>query len=175
VAHPDLVSIARAEFDQTLGESPNQKHVLREDVSVQPHALLQTGIVGGQITEEGARLNVNVALQYIESWLKGNGAAAIHNLMEDAATAEISRAQLWQWIRHRSPILNDGDGDGFFTPDDYTRLRDAEMAALRAERGDDARCLEKARELLDDLVLNDEFIPFLTLPAYQVLDGGRCA
>jgi malate synthase len=175
VAHPDLVPVARAEFDQALGESPNQKHVLREDVNVQPHALLQTGIVGGQITEEGARLNVNVALQYIESWLKGNGAAAIHNLMEDAATAEISRAQLWQWIRHRSPILNDGDGDGFFTPDDYTRIRDAEMATLRAERGDDARCLEKARELLDDLVLNDEFIPFLTLPAYQILDGGRCA
>ena len=94
--------------------------------------------------------------------------------MEDAATAEISRAQLWQWIRHRSPIQDDGDGDGFFTPDDYTRLRDAEMEALRAEREDDPRCLEKARELLDELVLSDEFIPFLTLPAYQLLDGGRC-
>ena len=175
VAHPDLVPIARAEFDPALGERPNQKHVLREEVRVEPHALLETGIVGGQITEEGARLNVNVALQYIESWLKGNGAAAIHNLMEDAATAEISRAQLWQWIRHRSPILNDGDGEGFFTPDDYTRIRDAEMQALRAERGDDVRCLERARELLDELVLNDEFIPFLTLPAYQILDGGRCA
>ncbi|HEU4885708.1 MAG TPA: malate synthase A [Longimicrobium sp.] len=173
VAHPDLVPVARAEFDKILNEKPNQKDVKREDVSVQPHALLQTGIVGGQITEGGARLNVNVALQYIEQWLMGNGAAALHNLMEDAATAEISRAQLWQWIRHRSPIQDDGDGDGFFTPDDYTRLRDAEMEALRAER-EDPRCLEAARELLDELVLGDEFAPFLTLPAYQLLDGGRC-
>jgi malate synthase len=174
VAHPDLVPIARAQFDKVLGERPNQKDVKREEVNVAAHALLETGIVGGQITEEGARLNVNVALQYIEQWLKGNGAAAIHNLMEDAATAEISRAQLWQWIRHRAPILNDGDGDGFFTPDDYTRLRDAEMEALRAERGDDVRCLEKACELLDQLVLSSEFEAFLTLPAYQVLDGGKC-
>jgi malate synthase len=104
----------------------------------------------------------------VESWLRGNGCVPIYNLMEDAATAEISRAQLWQWIRHRSPIQDDGDGDGFFTPDDYIRLRDAEMTALRAERTD-TRCLEQACELLDELVLNDEFIPFLTLPAYQVL------
>jgi len=174
VAHPDLVPVARAEFDRVLKDRPNQKDVTRDDVDVKAHALLETGIVGGQITEGGARLNVNVALQYIESWLKGNGAAAIHNLMEDAATAEISRAQLWQWIRHRSPIQDDGDGDGFFTPDDYVRIRDAEMEALRAER-EDAGCLEVARELLDELVLSDEFAPFLTLPAYQVLDGGRCA
>jgi malate synthase len=173
VAHPDLVPVARAEFDRILNERPNQKDVKRDEVNVQPHELLQTGIVGGQITEGGARLNVNVALQYIEQWLMGNGAAALHNLMEDAATAEISRAQLWQWIRHRSPIQDDGDGDGFFTPDDYIRLRDAEMEALRAER-EDPRCLEAARELLDELVLSDEFAPFLTLPAYQLLDGGRC-
>ncbi|HLM68926.1 MAG TPA: hypothetical protein VK358_15415, partial [Longimicrobium sp.] len=126
------------------------------------------------VTEAGLRNNVDVGLRYLEAWLRGNGAVAIHNLMEDAATAYISRAQLWQWIRHRAPILNDGDGDGFFTPDDYTRLRDAEMAALRAERGDDVRCLEKACSLLDDLVLSSEFEPFLTLPAYQVLDGGKC-
>jgi malate synthase len=169
VAHPDLVPVARAEFDKVLNDRPNQKDVKRDDVNVQPHKLLETGIVGGQITEGGARLNVNVALQYIEQWLMGNGAAALHNLMEDAATAEISRAQLWQWIRHRSPIQDDGDGDGFFTPDDYIRLRDAEMTALRAER-EDARCLEQACELLDELVLSDEFIPFLTLPAYQVLN-----
>ncbi|HEX2209375.1 MAG TPA: malate synthase A [Longimicrobium sp.] len=169
VAHPDLVPVARAEFDRILNERPNQKDVKRDEVNVKPHALLQTGIVGGQITEAGARLNVNVALQYIEQWLMGNGAAALHNLMEDAATAEISRAQLWQWIRHRSPIQGDGDGDGFFTPDDYIRLRDEEMKALRAER-EDTRCLEQACELLDELVLNDEFIPFLTLPAYQVLN-----
>jgi malate synthase len=173
VAHPDLVPVARAEFDRILNDRPNQKDVTRDDVDVKPHSLLETGIVGGQITEGGARLNVNVALQYIEQWLMGNGAVAIHNLMEDAATAEISRAQLWQWIRHRSPIQDDGDGDGFFTPDDYIRLRDAEMEALRTER-EDPRCLEAARELLDELVLSDEFAPFLTLPAYQLLDGGRC-
>jgi malate synthase len=173
VAHPDLVPVARAEFNKILNEKPNQKDVRRDEANVQPHALLQTGIVGGQITEAGARLNVNVALQYIEQWLIGNGAAAIHNLMEDAATAEISRAQLWQWIRHRSPIQDDGDGDGFFTPDDYIRLRDVEMEALRAER-EDPRCLEAACELLDELVLSDEFIPFLTIPAYQLLDGARC-
>ncbi|HEX6373722.1 MAG TPA: malate synthase A [Longimicrobium sp.] len=173
VAHPDLVPVARAEFDRILNERPHQKDVRREDVTVQAHALLQTGIVGGQITEGGARLNVNVALQYIEQWLMGNGAVAIHNLMEDAATAEISRAQLWQWIRHRSPIQDDGDGDGFFTPDDYIRLRDAEMEVLKAER-EDPRCLEAARELLDELVLSEEFAPFLTLPAYERLDGGLC-
>ena len=168
VAHPDLVPVAREEFDLVLGDRANQKHVRRDDVQVKPYALLETGIVGGRITEGGARLNVNVALQYIESWLGGNGAAAIQNLMEDAATAEISRAQLWQWIRHRAPVEDDGDGDGRFTPDDYVRIRDQEMEALRAQR-EDTRCLERARELLDDLVLGDEFTEFLTLPAYQVL------
>jgi malate synthase len=168
VAHPDLVPVARAEFDPVLGDRPNQKHRQRDDVNVRSAALLETGIVGGQVSEGGARLNVNVALQYIEAWLQGNGAVAIHNLMEDAATAEISRAQLWQWIRNRTPIADDGDQDGYFTPDDYTRIRDAEMAALRAERTD-TRCLESASALLDDLVLGTEFIPFLTLPAYEIL------
>ncbi|MBB4637722.1 malate synthase A [Longimicrobium terrae] len=169
VAHPDLVAVARAEFDKVLGDRPNQTDKPLEEVNVAASALLETGIVGGQVTEEGARLNVNVALQYIEAWLQGNGAVGIHNLMEDAATAEISRAQLWQWIRHRTPILNDGDGDGFFTPDDYTRIRDAEVDALRAGR-EDARHLEAACRLLDDLVLNAEFTAFLTLPAYALLD-----
>jgi malate synthase len=169
VAHPDLVAVARAEFDKVLGDRPNQKDKPLKEVNVAASSLLETGIVGGQVTEEGARLNVNVALQYIEAWLQGNGAVGIHNLMEDAATAEISRAQLWQWIRHRTPILNDGDGDGFFTPDDYTRIRDAEMDALRAGR-EDARHLEAACRLLDDLVLNAEFTAFLTLPAYALLD-----
>ncbi|HEU0012290.1 MAG TPA: malate synthase A [Longimicrobium sp.] len=168
VAHPDLVPVARAEFEKVLGDRPNQKDAARDDISVRPADLLNTGIVGGKITEEGARNNVSVALQYIEAWLRGNGAVAIYNLMEDAATAEISRAQLWQWIRHRSPIQGDGDGDGFFTPDDYLRIRDEEMAKLRGERGP-SRELDQACELLNELVLGNEFVPFLTLPAYRLL------
>ena len=164
VAHPDLVPVAREEFDRVLGERPNQKEKQRDDVQVKPRALLDTGIVGGRITEDGVRLNVSVALQYIEAWLGGSGAVAINNLMEDAATAEISRAQLWQWIRHRAPLADDGP----MTPDVYCRIRDEEMQALREGR-DDTRCLDAARRVLDDLVLGDEFIPFLTLAAYPLL------
>ncbi len=148
-----------------IGDRPHQKDVRRDEVDVKPHALLETGIVGGKITEEGVRLNVSVALQYVESWLRGNGAVGINNLMEDAATAEISRAQLWQWIHHRSPL----DGGGNMTPDVYCRIRDEEMARLRAERPGGSAELEKACGLLDDLVLADEFVPFLTIPAYALL------
>jgi malate synthase len=167
VAHPDLVPVAREEFGKVLGDRPNQKEKQRDDVEPRASALLGTGIVEGRITEEGVRGNVSVALQYIEAWLSGTGAAAIQNLMEDAATAEISRAQLWQWIRHRA-VLDDGRP---VTPDLYCALRDEEMDALRAARGGEAtRELECARELLDDLVLTDEFTAFLTLPAYAHLD-----
>jgi malate synthase len=164
VAHPDLVPVAREEFDGVLGEKPNQKQRQRDDVEVEPHRLLETGIVDGRVTEEGVRNNVSVALQYIEAWLAGNGAVAINNLMEDAATAEISRAQLWQWIRHRAPL----EGDGEMTPDVYCRIRDEEMEGLGRAR-EDTRDLECARQLLDDLVLGDEFGEFLTLPAYALL------
>jgi malate synthase len=165
VAHPDLVPVAREEFDRVLGERPNQKHVQRDELEVKPHALLQTGIAHGRITEEGVRNNVSVALQYLEAWLRGNGAVAIYNLMEDAATAEISRAQLWQWIRHRSPV----EGTGPMTPDLYCQVRDEEMEKLRAGR-DDTRDLDCACTLLDDLVLSGEFTEFLTIPAYARLD-----
>ncbi|HEY0154236.1 MAG TPA: malate synthase A [Longimicrobium sp.] len=163
VAHPDLVPIARAEFDRVLGERPNQKEK-QGDANVQPRDLLNTGIENGHVTEAGVRLNVSVALQYVEAWLRGNGAVAINNLMEDAATAEISRAQLWQWIRHRSPL----DDDGAMTPDVYTRIRNEEMERLR-ESGVSTPELAKACKLLDELVLGNEFIPFLTLPAYPHL------
>ncbi|HEX2092696.1 MAG TPA: malate synthase A, partial [Longimicrobiaceae bacterium] len=166
VAHPDLVPIARAEFDRVLGERPHQKERRRDDVRVGECDLLKTGILGGRVTEEGVRNNLSVALQYLEAWLGGNGAVAIHNLMEDAATAEISRAQLWQWIRHRTPI----EGDGVMNPDVYCALRDREVARLRAEHAGDGRNLRRAVELLDGLVLGAEFIPFLTLPAYPLLD-----
>ncbi len=107
VAHPDLVPVALEPFDRTLGDAPNQKDRLREDVSVEPRQLLDVRVDGGAVTEAGVRTNVAVALQYLDAWLGGNGAAAINHLMEDAATAEISRSQLWQWRRHAVP-LDDG-------------------------------------------------------------------
>ena len=165
VAHPDLVPVAREIFDAHLGSKPNQKDVLRDEVQVEARELIQCGIAGGEVTEGGIRLNISVALQYVEAWLRGNGAVGINNLMEDAATAEISRAQLWQWIRHRTPIA----GDGVMTPDEYCRLRDEEVEKLRADRGGDTADLDRAVKLLDDLVLGAEFTEFLTLPAYQLL------
>jgi malate synthase len=165
VAHPDLVPVAKAVFDRHLGECPNQKEVTREEVQVEARDLIRCGIAGGEVTEGGIRGNVSVALQYVEAWLRGNGAVAINNLMEDAATAEISRAQLWQWIRHRAQVA----GGGEMTPDLYCRLRDEEVAGLREARGDDTADLERAVKLLDELVLGPKFVPFLTLPAYEML------
>jgi malate synthase len=166
VAHPDLVPVAREVFDRVLGGKPNQKDVLREDVRVRAEDLLSVGIREGKITEAGVRLNVSVALQYTDQWLRGNGAVAINNLMEDAATAEISRAQLWQWIRHRAPL----EGDGAMSPDVYRRIRDEEVAKLREGRDANDRRFNEAVELLDGLVLGNEFEPFLTIPAYRLLD-----
>jgi malate synthase len=163
VAHPDLVPVARAEFDRVLGDRPHQKE-RPGDAEARPRDLLNTGIADGRITEEGVRLNVGVALQYVEAWLRGSGAVAINHLMEDAATAEISRAQLWQWIRHRAPLA----GGGSMNPDVYTRIRSEEMERLRAA-GLDTPELEKACRLLDELVLSADFVPFLTLPAYPHL------
>ncbi|HYW06888.1 MAG TPA: hypothetical protein VE913_08030, partial [Longimicrobium sp.] len=132
--------------------------------------LLNTGIVEGRITLAGVRANVSVALQYLEAWLRGSGAVAINNLMEDAATAEISRAQLWQWIRHRVPL----DDGSHMSHDVYVRVRGEEMGELQGI-GDRGRGtaggaeLEQACRLLDELVLSAEFIPFLTIPAYPHL------
>jgi len=165
VAHPDLVPVAKAVFDRHLGDRPNQKEVTRDDVRVEARDLISCGIAGGEVTEGGIRGNVSVALQYVEAWLRGNGAVAINNLMEDAATAEISRAQLWQWIRHRAEVA----GGGEMTPDLYCRIRDEEVAKLREARGADTADLERAVKLLDELVLGSKFVPFLTLPAYEML------
>ncbi|HEX2203123.1 MAG TPA: malate synthase A [Longimicrobium sp.] len=164
VAHPDLVPVAREVFDRHLGEKPNQKDRPLEDVQVSERDLLRCGIPGGEVTEAGIRGNVSVAVQYLEAWLKGNGAVAINNLMEDAATAEISRAQLWQWIRHRAETAEGVP----VTPDLYCRLRDEELAKLRDGRGDTTE-LDRAAKLLDELVLGAEFTSFLTIPAYQLL------
>jgi malate synthase len=168
VAHPDLVPLATEVFDGVLAGEPEQRArrvdeaPLGAEVPGDPGALLDLRVDGGRVTEAGARLNVSVALQYLDSWLRGNGAAAINNLMEDAATAEISRSQLWQWRVTRTP-LDDGRP---LAADRYRAIREEELAALGG--GGTAR-LGEAAELLDQLVLDDEFVEFLTLPAYERL------
>ena len=161
VAHPDLVPVAIAEFDRVLGARPHQK-AAPGDPAVTASALLDIAVAGGRVTEAGVRQNVSVAIRYLDAWLRGNGAAAIDNLMEDAATAEISRSQLWQWRRHAT-VLDDGT-----TFDDarYRAIRDQELARL----GRDTGRVAEAAGLLDGLVLAGEFPEFLTLGAYARLD-----
>ncbi|HYO11953.1 MAG TPA: malate synthase A [Thermoanaerobaculia bacterium] len=163
VAHPDLVPVAREVFDRVLGDRPHQKHILREDVSVVEDQLLDFRIEGGQITEAGVRTNIAVALLYIDSWLQGTGAAALFNLMEDAATAEISRSQLWQWV-HGGITLADGRP---FTGDLYRQMRGEELDKIG---GPGRGRLREAADLLDRLVLSPDSIPFLTTEAYGSLD-----
>jgi len=163
VAHPDLVRVAREVFDGVLGERPNQKDRLRPEVRGTARDLLDTTIPRGAVTEAGVRANVSVGLAYLASWLAGNGAAAINNLMEDAATAEISRSQLWQWRVHRVRL----DGGQPLTPDRYAAIRDDELARLR-QLSPDAPWTDAAA-LLDELVLSDDFAEFLTLAAYPRL------
>jgi malate synthase len=163
VAHPDLVPVALEVFDRVLGDRPNQKDRLREEVSVGAAALLDLHVPGGAVTEAGVRANIRVALAYLDSWLRGVGAAAIDNLMEDAATAEISRSQLWHW-RSRAVALADGRT---FDAALYGAIRDEELARLG---GVGERRLAEATDLLDRLVLDDDFAEFLTLRAYGMLD-----
>ena len=180
VAHPDLVPLATEVFDGVLGAAPEQRARRVEEaphgaeVPGDPAALLDLRVEGGAVTEAGARLNVSVALQYLDSWLRGDGAAAINNLMEDAATAEISRSQLWQW-RVTGTALDDGRP---LTAERYGAIRDEELAALTTAAataagaaGPDATRsrLPEAATLLDKLVLDDDFVEFLTLPAYARL------
>jgi len=162
VAHPDLVPTAKEVFDQKLGKD-NQKDRLRSEVQSTAVQLTDARVPDGKITEAGFRLNVDVALQYINSWLLENGAAAIYNLMEDAATAEISRSQLWQWI-HRGAKLDDGRPA---TEEMYKATRDAQLARLT--EGGPGR-FKDAAAILDNVVLTPDFIEFLTLPAYRLLD-----
>jgi malate synthase len=165
VAHPDLVPVAREVFDQVLGARPHQKSVLRQEVNVAADQLVDATVPGGQVTDGGVRMNVEVAMLYLESWLRGHGAVAIHNLMEDAATAEISRTQLWQWIRHEATI----DGGGLMTREYYQRVRAEELARLEKSELAAPR-LTDAAALLDALVLG-EFEEFLTVVGYRALDG----
>jgi len=163
VAHPDLVPTAKAVFDEKLGSKANQKDRLRSEVSVTAAQLIDPRVPGGTITEAGFRLNVDVGLQYINSWLLENGAAAIYNLMEDVATAEISRAQLWQWIRHGAK-LDDGRPA---TRELYQTTRDEQLRRLTS---DEPARYKDAAAILDGMVLTDTFPEFLTLPAYAYLD-----
>jgi malate synthase len=159
VAHPDLVSTAKEVFDRKLGK-PHQKEKLREEVHVEARELQDTRVPGGTITEGGVRNNISVAIQYLASWLGGNGAAAIYNLMEDAATAEISRAQLWQWVQNGAKLADGRPIDAKL----YGKLRDEELGKLEG-----VPQVDQARKILDDLVLG-EFVDFLTLPAYELLE-----
>jgi malate synthase len=161
VAHPDLVPTAREVFDAALGERPHQKERRREDVQVTAAALQDVRVPGGKITEAGVRNNLSVALQYLAAWLGGNGAVAIFNLMEDAATAEIARSQLWFWL-HRRGTLDDGRRVDAAL---YERLAAEEAAKLEGAPG-----LAEARALLDALVRSDTLLEFLTLPAYERLE-----
>ncbi|WP_062466344.1 malate synthase A [Demequina maris] len=159
VAHPGLVEVARAEFDAVLGDRPNQMDRRRDDVHVTAEDLLDVRIEGAQVTAAGVRANVAAGLRYVESWLRGTGAAAIDNLMEDVATAEISRSQLWQWIRLRV-VTAEGN---LVTPSYVGRVLDQVLAGLpraEADRFDDAA------ELMRELCLGEDFPTFLTLPAY---------
>jgi malate synthase len=163
VAHPDLVPVALEVFDKALGERPNQKDRLREDTLATAAALTDPSVPAGAITEGGVRLNINVALQYLDSWLRGTGAAAINDLMEDVATAEISRSQLWQW-RVNAARLPDGEAVDVAL---LHRLMAEELASLG---GRDVGRLGTAAELLYGLVMRDDFADFLTLDAYRHLD-----
>jgi malate synthase len=163
VAHPDLVPVARDVFDQQLGARPHQKERLREDVRVTANQLVDATVPGGLVTEGGIRTNVEVAIRYLEAWLRGTGAVAIHNLMEDAATAEISRMQLAQWIAHGTEI----DAGGEMTREYYQRVRDQELG--RILDAEPAGRFHEAAALLDTLVLG-EHVDFLTLPGYALLE-----
>jgi malate synthase len=163
VAHPDLVPVAAEVFNKKLGDKPNQKHVMRDDVRVDGSELTDLTVPNGAITLNGIETNVDVALQYIEAWLRGQGAVAIHNLMEDAATAEISRSQLWQWVRHEAPIADDGT----MSAQGYRDTRERVHARLRDGADPEARW-DDAAALLDLLVLG-EFEEFLTVPGYKLL------
>ena len=167
VAHPGLVPVAMEIFDRLM-PTPNQLHRKLDDVHVSAADLLQ--IPDGTVTEAGLRNNVNVSIQYMASWLGGNGCVPIHNLMEDAATAEIARAQVWQWIRHPKGVLDDGRK---VTVELFRQITREELARLRSELGDAAFAsgnFERAAGLLDGITTAANFETFLTLPAYRAID-----
>jgi len=153
VAHPDLVATATEEFDAVLDEEPNQIGRQRPDVSVDAEQLLAVPETPGEITDAGVRQNVSVGIRYLNAWLNGTGAAAIDNLMEDVATAEISRSQIWQWVHHG-------------------RVDEERVLAIVREEADAAPSqphLGEATKTFEHVALTDDFVEFLTLPAYELL------
>ena len=165
VAHPDLVPVCREIFDQVLGDAPNQLSKRRDDVHVTAAQLLDVKDTPGEITEAGLRNNISVGLQYLANWLAGNGAVAIFNLMEDAATAEISRSQIWQWV-HNDIKLADGPT---VTRDLAERIIGEELATIKAQLGSayNEGQYEQATSLFTEVALADDYVDFLTLPAYE--------
>jgi malate synthase len=169
VAHPDLVPVAREVFERGLDGAPNQLSRQRDDVHVGSGELLALASTPGAITAQGLRTNVNVGFQYLSFWLTGRGAAAINSLMEDAATAEISRSQIWQWVAHGAE-LESGER---VTADLVRSVLDEETAKVRDAVGEetwDAGRPRETRELFEQVALSPELIEFLTLPAYEFLD-----
>ncbi|MGH3342956.1 MAG: malate synthase A [Carbonactinosporaceae bacterium] len=157
VAHPDLVTVCREVFDGVLGDRPNQLGRTRDEVSVSAKQLLDVAATPGQVTEEGLRNAVSVGLQYLQSWLAGSGAVGIFNLMEDAATAEISRSQVWQWL-HNDVTLASGEK--------VTRALLDRIIAEELDKLGDPDAYTDARTLFQQVALADDFVEFLTLPAY---------
>jgi len=169
VAHPALVPVAMEVFNQHM-ITPNQIHRKREDFHCSAEDLLK--IPPGTITEEGLRLNINVGILYTESWLRGVGAAAIYNLMEDAATAEISRTQVWQWLRNKTTLVDGRVIDQAL----YEDMRDDEIQKIKDHIGSKNYVSGKFAEairLFNQLVVQEEFSEFLTLPAYKMLVASR--
>jgi malate synthase len=169
VAHPDLVPTATEAFDRVLGRRPNQLERQRPDVSVGAGQLIDVHVPGGSATEAGLRTNVSVGIQYIESWLRGVGAAAINNLMEDVATAEISRSQVWQWIRHSAQLA-----EGPTVNADLVReIADDELSKLRGRLGEELWSKGRfadARAVFEEVSLAKSFPSFLTLAALKHID-----
>jgi malate synthase len=166
VAHPGMVELCSEVFSSVLGDAPDQRAKVREDVEVTAEQLLDVASTPGEVTEAGLRSNISVGLQYLEAWLRGTGAVGINNLMEDAATAEISRSQVWQWL-HNSVELPDGS---VVTPELVQRLLDEELEAIRRARGEEAFARggwDDARALFTGTAISDEYADFLTLPAYE--------
>jgi malate synthase len=162
VAHPGLVDLCREMFDAVLGERPNQLDRLREEVSVSTEQLLDIGSAGSEVTEAGLRNNIAVALRYVDSWLRGSGAVAIFNLMEDAATAEIARCQVWQWIHNATP-LTDGRP---VTHELVEQLLAEEVETIRADQSGTESRLDDAREAFTQTALGEQLPGFLTVGAY---------